>query len=402
MDNTHKFILNHWEETIRDPSFNNKTYLPNKYMTPCGDDTFQNFYYWDTYFINVGLIADNDITMARNHLNIMKYFINKIGFVPNADHLVYGSQPPLFTRAIFDLYSATKDINDIKNYINEAIKEMSFWRENRNTKIGLNQYKCGFPKQLCIDNHSYFNDRVGGFNQIELSLGKQEMTENCYAIAESGWDMNSRYLSNGNRFAALNFANVDLNSILFDAEMKISQMLDIINEKELSVKYLHFANERKKLMDKYMLTSDGLYLDYDFINDKHSHLLTVASLYPYAFGISNDKENCLKIFSLLKQKHGISSSVKMENAIYQWDYPNMWPPVVYFSYLALKNVKLEEEANWLKKEYLNVVDSVYKKTGSLWEKYDSITGEVAYNDEYHTPTMLGWTAGIYEYFYKAR
>ena len=400
MDNVHKYILNNWKTTIRDPSFNNKSYLPNKYMTPCGDDIFQNFYYWDTYFINLGLIADNDFTMVRNNLNIMKYFVNKLGFIPNADHLTYGSQPPLFTRAIFDLYNATKDINDIKNYINEAIKEMQFWREKRNTSIGLNQYKCGFPKQFCIDNFSYFDDRVGGFNQIELANGKEEIIKNCYAIAESGWDINSRFMSNGHRFAALNYAHLDLNSILYDAEIKISQMLEIINKKELSKKYQDFANQRKQLMNKYFLTDDGIFLDYDFINKKHSRLVTAASLYPYAFGISSDKKGCLEAFSLLKQECGVSSSIKCESAIYQWDYPNMWPPIVYLIYIALNNVGANKEANLVKNQYLEIVDKNFQKTGKLWEKYDSVNGEVSINNEYQTPTMLGWTAGVYEYFYK--
>ena len=98
------FIRENNPKTIRDPNFNGKN-LPNAYMTPCSDDTFQNFYYWDTYFINVGLLANNDIEMARNNLKIMEYFASKHGFIPNADHLLYGSQPPLFTRGVYDLYT---------------------------------------------------------------------------------------------------------------------------------------------------------------------------------------------------------------------------------------------------------------------------------------------------------
>ena len=103
------FIRENNPKTVRDPNFNGKN-LPNAYMTPCSDDTFQNFYYWDTYFINVGLLANNDIEMARNNLKIMEYFASKHGFIPNADHLLYGSQPPLFTRGVYDLYMKTRDI----------------------------------------------------------------------------------------------------------------------------------------------------------------------------------------------------------------------------------------------------------------------------------------------------
>ena len=35
---------------------------------------------------------------------------------------------------------------------------------------------------------------------------------------------------------------------------------------------------------------------------------------------------------------------------------------------------------------------------AFWEKYDASNGEVSVTNEYQTPTMMGWTAGVYEYF----
>lgn len=398
--NVHNFILENWATSIRDPKFNNKDYLPNKYMTPSADGVFQNFYYWDTYFINVGLLADGDIEMARNNLNIMNYFANKYGFIPNADHLLYGSQPPLFTRGIYDLYSKTKDVNDIKRYIEAAIIEMEFWDKKRKSNItGLSQYKCGFPDKFCIDNYQYFCDRVSGYNDVELSFNKIEMTKNTYAIAESGWDMNTRFLSKGNRFNILKFVPIDLNSILFDAETKIGEMLRIIGDEKRSEKFKNKAKNRQKLINKYLLTKDNFYLDYNFVDQEHSSLLSAASLYPYALGVSKDKDGCLKVFNSLKEKYGISASVKHNGTLMQWDYPNMWPPIVYLAYLALINTHCNKEAAWLREKYMFVIEKVFKETGRLWEKYNPITAEISYNKEYETPTMLGWTAGTYEYFF---
>lgn len=397
----HNFIIANWEKSVRDPKFNNKTYLPNKYTTPSVDGMFQNFYYWDAYFTNIGLLADDDIEMVRNNLNIMKYFVDEIGFVPNADHLTYGSQPPFFTRGVFDLYQKSKDVNDIKRYINELIIEMRFWEEKRMTDIGLNQYKCGFPLEYCTNNYSYFNDRVGGFNEEE-KMDKVQIIKNCYAIAESGLDMNTRLSYKGNRFCSNKYIHLDLNSILYDAEIKISQMLKIINEDELSIEFFTKAESRKALMNKYFLTKEEIYRDYNFENDDYSSLLTLISLYPYAFGISDDKEGCLKIFNALKDKYGIHSSIKHEGILLQWEYGNMWPPHVYIAYQALINTNNVEEANWLRNTFINVLEKVYEKTSKLWEKYNPINGEIAYSKEYETPTMMGWSAGIYEYFYNIK
>lgn len=40
----------------------------------------------------------------------------------------------------------------------------------------------------------------------------------------------------------------------------------------------------------------------------------------------------------------------------------------------------------------------FEKTGVIWEKYDGRDGKVAVTDEYETPEMLGWSAGVYRYF----
>ena len=396
----HNFIIENYPRSIREPIFNGKN-LPNKYITPCADGLFQNFYYWDTYFINVGLLAIGDIEMARNNLNIMKHFVEKNGFIPNADHLLGGSQPPLFTRGVFDLYQTTKDISDIKNYIYSCEKELMYWDKNRNTEINLNQYKCAWTEEDCKNNFGYFVDRVNGFNEAEAKEDELFMMQNYYAIAESGWDMTLRFISKGNRFAIHKYACLDLNCILYDAELSLSKMFEIIGENEKSNIYLNKALLRKDLINKYLLGDENIYLDYNFIDNEHSSVISVASLYPYAVGISKDKESCLKVFNLLKEKFGICGSINIPGEeMMQWDYPNMWAPLVYFAYKALKNVGLNNEAKWLNETYRSTVDKVFDKTGKLWEKYNALTGKVAVSFEYETPTMLGWTAFIYEFLLK--
>ena len=396
----HEFILENFPKSIRDPKFNGKD-LPNCYMTPCVDGVFQNFYYWDTYFINVGLIALGDFEMVKNNLNIMKHFALKYGFVPNADHLLKGSQPPLFTRGVYDLFIATKDINVIKDYIYACHKEMQFWENDRQTKIGLNQHKCGFTDEDCSINASYFVERVSGLNKIESQIDPIVMTKDFYAIAESGWDMNLRYASKGNRFAIHKFVCLDLNCILYDAEKKLSEMFGIINDVELINYYKTKSETRLQLINKYFLTKDGIYLDYNFVDDEHSNHISAASFYPYTFGISKDTEGAKKVFNLLKQEYGLTSSIEQKGEkLMQWDFPNIWPPLVYFGYLAYKNLGLEEEATFIAASYKNIVDYNFKKTNKLWEKYNALNSEVSNSFEYETPTMLGWTAGIYEYILK--
>ena len=48
--------------------------------------------------------------------------------------------------------------------------------------------------------------------------------------------------------------------------------------------------------------------------------------------------------------------------------------------------------------YIKLLDENFAQTGNLWEKYDGLTGKVA-NADYNAPKMMGWTAGVYMYFY---
>ena len=39
--------------------------LPNPYNVPCAEGMFQEMYYWDTYFTNIGHIIDGNLEQAR-------------------------------------------------------------------------------------------------------------------------------------------------------------------------------------------------------------------------------------------------------------------------------------------------------------------------------------------------
>lgn len=85
---------------------------------------------------------------------------------------------------------------------------------------------------------------------------------------------------------------------------------------------------------------------------------------------------------------------------YRLYYPCMWPCMVYFTYIGLRNLGLNEDATRIAKKYIKTVRDNFEKTGELWEKYDARNGSIASTDEYQTPSMLGWTAGVYSFLIK--
>ena len=400
---TKEYINENWKNTIRYPSTDSDGSwfkMPAPYTTPCASTLFKNFFYWDTYFANLGLMADGYEKQAKNNLITMRYFIKILGFVPNADHIITRSQPPLFTRGVYDYYHKTGDIEFVKGSLFAIEREFGFFQSDRMTEIGLNAYgnnELNFGKKWY---YSEFDRRLGGYTDDERKLPDNQLIDGLLAIAESGWDFNPRFKRQGNRFAAGDFVHLDLNCILFDAEVKASELFALCGEKEKSEKYREASLKRKKLIEKYTYDkTEGIYLDYDFKSENKSEVVSAASFYPYALEISSDKIGCEKLLEKLELPFGLAAcEYRGENEKYwQWDYPSMWPTNVYFAYLALKNCGLSDDAERIAKKYLKTVDNCFEKTGDLWEKYDAKKACVSVTREYDTPEMMGWTAGVYRF-----
>ncbi|MBO5279864.1 MAG: iron-containing alcohol dehydrogenase [Clostridia bacterium] len=93
---------------------------------------------------------------------------------------------------------------------------------------------------------------------------------------------------------------------------------------------------------------------------------------------------------------GLSAGENRGEDIYlQWDYPMTWPPLVYFAYEGAKRTGNARMAAEISNKYRRTVETCFRKTGKLWEKYDATTGKPGVSTEYETPPMLGWTAGVY-------
>jgi alpha,alpha-trehalase len=99
--------------------------LPKPFTIPSIADYFQEMYYWDTYFTNVGLFVSGLTQQAIDNCENMSYVINKYGFFPNATrtHFLKRSQQPYFALIVKDIYEVTKDDEWLKERYAEIKKE---------------------------------------------------------------------------------------------------------------------------------------------------------------------------------------------------------------------------------------------------------------------------------------
>ncbi len=398
MDKISQYIKDNWTKTFHPAKdLAGDVKVDHPYVSPCATDYYTEMFYWDTYFINIGLILDGFAEQAKNNIDNISKFINALGYMPNANYILDRSQPPFFTRMVYDYYKQTGDMSVVEGYIETILKEYKFWQTERKNPIGLNSYGTSSGKDDIMRNYEWHHGRVcvvGETEEEKLVLGHDIM-----AIAESGLDFNMRFKTPKRRIAAHEFSHLDLDCILYDMEVKTAEMLRLLNRTGEAEEFDKYADKRKELMNKYYLTEDGIYLDYNFVTGKHSEILSAVSLYPYTFGVSNDKEGALKVLKRLELEYGLSAcEYREDDLFYQWDYHYMWPAATCLAYMGLKNIGLDEDALRNANKYVSVARKVFDETGRLWEKYDALTGEIAVTSEYATMPMMGWTAAVYRYF----
>lgn len=398
MDEVSKYIKENWEKTFHPAKeLIGDVKIKHAYVSPCAANVYTEMYYWDTYFINLGLMLDGYTDQARNNIDNISQFINALGFMPNANTITDRSQPPFFTRMVYDYYKTTGDKSIIGDYIETILKEYKFWEEKRKNAIGLNSYGTHGSKKEILNNYIWHHSRVceaGDSEEEQLQIGKDIM-----AIAESGLDFNMRFRTKECKIAAHKFSHLDLDCLLYDMEIKTAEFLKILNREKEAETFEKNAAKRKDLMNKYYLTDGGIYFDYNIETGKHSEILSAASFYPYTFGLSKDRTGALKVLKRLELEYGLSVCEKRDDDLfYQWDYPCMWPAATCLVYMGLKSVGLDNDAGRIASKYVSVVKKIFDETGRLWEKYDALTGKIAVTSEYATMPMIGWTAGVYRYF----
>lgn len=369
--------------------------LPRSYTTPCVKEDFMHFFYWDTYFTNLGLFEIGMYDQAENNLCNIASLIERLGFMPNADVLTDRSQPPLFVRGVYDYWRRTGERSCIARFLPAMLREYEFWMTERMTPCGLNRYQ-GQADSPVLGEFSR-----GIRRRLRLGEAPAETDEalGFLAVAESGWDFSSRFFTQG-RCNALELCPVDLNAILYDVECKLGGFLELVGREDEAGQMRLRARHRRERMRLLMREpADCVYYDYNFAKGETTGKLTAAALAVWAFGVEENPSGLSAVLGALETEFGLLSSERGSGERkFQWDYPMMWPPLAYIGAAAALRAGERQAAVRLMKKYCRTVEQVFCETGKLWEKYDVVRCGVGESVEYATPPMMGWTAGVYLHF----
>lgn len=390
MEKVRQFIIENIDKTTK----NNKAYegdetllpLPYPFTTPCISDTFQEMYYWDTFFTQKALYLTGRAVQAENNVRNMAYMLEKYGKIPNGNRTRYlrNSQPPFFGWMLSDILKQSPNKISIEETFSWLKQEYDFWMNKRQTPNGLNAYN--------IDSEDFADEGTFAWYKSRTGITLEQTAENCrciYSECESGWDFSPRF---HNRCIYHN--PVDLNCLLYLDEQLLGEWALKLGLEKESEYYFENAQNRKSKILLLMKTKEG-YFDYDYVKDNSSDVLSCAALFPFAVGLDEDNEAFLHILEKLEKAHGVVACLNPDGNQYQWCEPNGWAPLQYIAVVAANKLGLKAEAKRIAEKYLKAQSNIFEKTNRLWEKYNAVTGELDVVSEYGTPEMLGWSAGVY-------
>jgi alpha,alpha-trehalase len=395
------YIKSNWERSIcrdRNGSGYKGDDLPFPYSSPSirGEGKFSFFFYWDTYFTNLGLLAHGREETAKDNIRNMLWLIRRQGYMPNHVALHNRSQSPYLCRMVTEYFDhiggPDADPRFFEACADGLRQEYNFWITARHTPIGLSQHRHHETDEGCARFHDGIASRLSFLSKDSPHADKVRIGSHYLAEAEATCDFTPRFDRQ-----CLNFCQVDLNALLFEYETVLAGYSQRLGWGDHPL-WLERQAARRERMNRYFWDEDaGLFLDYDFVHQRHSAVPAQTGYQTLFCGFANEAQAARLVANLplFERDHGMAYTADVPGCRnYQWAYPNVWPSMVWMLIAGLRRYGYETDARRLARKYLATSTRLFEKTGRLWEKTDAETGEIA-GGEYEAAAMMGWAAGVF-------
>ncbi len=387
--------------------------LPHKYIVPGG--RFDEQFYWDSYFIMLGLAADEDWDTVRGMIDNIAYQIKVYGFVPTANrsYFLSRSQPPVFALMV-RLLAGHDGPRTLTKYLPEMLAEYRFWMKGMSHLSQTEHFAYRRVVQMpdgSMLNRYYDNKQTArpeshreDNETVAMSNGRasDKLFLHLRAAAESGWDFSSRWLKDPLDLSSIHTADivpVDLNVLLLVLEETIAEAHNRRWHPLAKRRYRKLALSRKRAINHYLWSSkENWFMDYNFHDDELTGVMSLAGILPLYAGVVR-RPRAQKAIRRLEtdflKAGGLVTTLQVTGQ--QWDAPNGWAPLHWFASQALRRYGEDELANKVEDRWLRTVEAVYEQTGALVEKYNVVDGPIAGGGgEYSVQEGFGWTNGVYQ------
>lgn len=370
-----------WKELERTRSEDMDTLLglPYPYFVPgsCPQKGFihNELYYWDTYFITLGLMGTKRHKQAYEQADNLLHLLQRFGFVPSGNriYLTARSQPPLLSSLLLELY----DSGGSKEWLAPRME------------LVKKEYELVWRGTLQPHWRQVFE---GLSRNYEINL------IDALAEAESGWDYTTRFYGK-----SLQYIPVDLNALLYKYEADFARSALIMGKPQEAEQWHARAQERCEQMDEYLWNeSAGFYFDYNYKTGKQSRVWSMAAYYPLWAGMAS-KEQAKRLVENLDKFEaagGLTTTLQkphvQEHHAAQWMYPNGWAPLHLLAIRGLANYGYEHHAKRIAHRWLHTNLHSFNKHGQFFEKYNVVDIDAPPKDGVY-PTQVGfaWTNAVF-------
>ena len=396
-------LRHHSDETLSRSSL---LPLPYPYVVPGG--RFRELYYWDSYFIMLGLEAD-----GRHHLTLdmakdFAFEIDCYGHIPNGNRTYYltRSQPPFFSLMV-DLIAAREGEKSYLVYLPELESEYDYWMNGAAFLRDGQAYRRVVRLADGTVLNRYWDDRSAPRDEsyredVKTALGSRqnpgEIYRNIRAAAESGWDFSSRWLADGhhlNTIRTVSLLPVDLNGLMFHLEQTLAKTYRLKGDVGRSSRFERLAAQRQAAIRR-LMWNESLGTFTDYVWQKHqSGPATAAGLFPLFFHIATvDQAEIVArtVRGKLLMPGGLATTLVASGQ--QWDQPNGWAPLEWIAVVGLRNYHMSELAETIARRWTCENIDAFQRSATLVEKYNLIQGGGGSGGEYAVQIGFGWTNGV--------
>lgn len=404
---------------------------------------FNEMYGWDSYFIGVGLIIDNQLEKAMSIAENFKYQIIHYGKILNANRSYYltRTQPPLYSSLLIEIVKKkVPSLEWLKSHLETVILEYNtVWmvQGKRLTPTGLNRYKAdgvGMPFEVepghfddVLEPYAKkYNLPIREFEKQYLNRTLVDAELDMYfvhdrSLRESGHDTTDRLIN-----TCANLNSVDVNSFLYKYEKDIAYLIKEYFNDNFQVGDVTYTSKeweqkalfRKEKIDELCWNEDAsMYFDYDFVNKRQFPFEAATTFFPLWAGLCSEHQAKKLIEVALPQfikTGGITGSTKASSDSFlkdapqrQWDYPFGWAPHQMLLWEGLINYKFFDKAQEMVYRWLWLITkNAVEYNGTIPEKFDleisshkvfAEYGNVGTEFDYIAKEGFGWVNASYQY-----
>jgi alpha,alpha-trehalase len=403
-------------------------YLPKPYVVPGG--RFNEMYGWDSYFIQVGLLRDGELKLAKDMADNFRYEVREYGKVLNANRTYYltRSQPPFLTQMLLGVYQKTQDRKWLEDSVPLLEKYYKFWTSephltdetelSRYYDLGEGHAPEVVSAERDAEGRTHYDLVKAYFKTHEITdydvsqyydRKTDELSMLFYkgdrSMRESGFDPSNRF--GPFNIDIIHFDPVCLNSLLYLMETQTADILHILGrESDVNV-WRKRAQDRAERVNRLMWDAkDGLYYDYDFVHHRVRHYPFLTTFYPLWAGIAT-KEQAARVqrnLSLFEKVGGLQTSTYVSGN--QWDAPFGWAPLQMIAVEGLRRYGYADDAERISMKFLGLVRREFLRQGYIVEKYDVVRGGSNVSANIHfgysaNQAGFGWTNAVFTELYDA-